>query len=127
MKFFGAISRTDNKRQMISVFCLFVSMVFYVGLRNYLGLHWANVLMYSTSGLLPALSTVVFCISVVFHFYSTFFFYKDIVQTNNKFFNLLGSFLLKSLIFICTYLAVLQLTFGILEILGLNPFSGYQP
>ena len=127
MNFFGAISRADNKRLLISGFCLIVSMAFYAGFRNYLGLHWANVLIYSTSGLLPALSTVVFCISVVFHFYSTFFFYKGIVQTNNKIFNLLVSVGLKFLVFICSYVVAVKLTFSILEILGLDPFSGYQP
>lgn len=127
MNFFGEISRTDNKRLIISFFCLFLSMAFYAGFRNYLGLHWANILIYSTSGVLPALSAFVFCISVVFHFYSTFFFYKCIVKTKNKFFNLLVSVSLKSLVFICSYLVVVKLTFGILEILGLDPFSGYQP
>ena len=127
MNFFGEISRTDNKRMIISVFCLFLSMAFYAGLRNYLGLHWANILTYSTSGILPALSAVIFFISVVFHFSATFFFYKGIVQTNNKILNSLCNFTLKLLIFLLTYLVVVQLTVYFLEIVGLNPFSGYQP
>ena len=127
MIFFGEISRTDNRRLIISVCCLFVSMAFYAGFRNYLGFYWANVLIYPTAGLLPAFSAFVFCISVVFHFYATFFFYKGIVQTNNKVLNSLCNFTLKLLIFLCTYLVVVQLTVYFLEIVGLNPFSGYQP
>ena len=127
MNFFGSIFISDNRRLLISVVFLFLCMAFYAGLRNYLGFYWANLLIYSTSGSLPALSAFMFFVSVVFHAYSTFFFYKGIIKTSIKILNTLCNFVLKLLIFVFTYILTVQLTMLFLEVSGLSPFSGYQP